>query len=33
MSGFTFTDLLHLNKHYDLLTPYRYSNFFIILDN
>lgn len=32
MSGFTFTDLLHMNKHYDLLAPHKYSNISNYLD-
>jgi|LakMenEpi03Aug12_release.lakeMendotaPanAssembly.Ray.scaffolds.fasta_scaffold1175740_1 hypothetical protein len=28
MSGFSFTDLYHINKHYDLLSPQRYSMYF-----
>jgi len=28
MSGFTFSDLLHMNKHYDLLSTQKFSTLY-----
>lgn len=32
ISGFTFSDLVHMNKHYDLLAPQRFSKHALNLD-